>query len=111
MNVKKAILSLAAVIISGALFSGNAFAAWAACTPEQIGPYGDIVRVRVVACNYNPAGTKDGWMTLSSTGTDQMMATILTAMSLRKPIAVEYGVQGTDSEGYNIASAIIYNNK
>ncbi|MDW7773269.1 MAG: hypothetical protein SCH71_10305 [Desulfobulbaceae bacterium] len=111
MKLKKAIVALAGLAISCTLFSSNAFAAWAACTPLQIGPAGDIVRLQVGGCNLNPAGTKNGWMTLSANGTDQMMATILTAMSLNKPIAVEYGVAGTDAQGYNIASSIIFNNQ
>lgn len=111
MNLKKVIFALTGVAMSCALFAGNAFAAttWAACTPQQIGPYGDFVRIRVINCNINPAGAKNGWMTLSQTGTDQMMATILTAMSLGKGVAI--GFDGsTDAEGYNYAVAVIFKN-
>ncbi|MDY0350318.1 MAG: hypothetical protein RBR09_03605 [Desulfobulbaceae bacterium] len=111
MKAKKMTFALAGLLTAGALLAGNAFADWAACTPKQIGPYGSFVRLQVVNCNIVPYGTKNGWMTLSSTGTDQMMATILTAMSLKKPIAVEFGVAGTDAQGYNIASAVIFNNQ
>lgn len=113
MKLKKLAITCVGVAFSLTLFAGNSFAAkqWAACDAQQIGPYGDIVRVKVINCNKNPAGTKKGWMTLSSKGTDQMMATILTAMSLDKPIAVEYDDTNsvTDSQGHNIASAIILN--
>ncbi|MDY0352283.1 MAG: hypothetical protein RBR09_13595 [Desulfobulbaceae bacterium] len=111
MTLKKITLAAACLVMSCAFFSSNAFAAWAACTPKQIGPYGSFVRLQVINCNVNPAGSKSGWMTLSNTGTDQMMATILTAMSLKKPISIEYGVAGTDAQGYNIASAVIFNNQ
>ena len=111
MNAKKMTFALAGLLIAGAFLAGNAFADWAACTPKQIGPYGSFVRLQVINCNVNPAGAKNGWMPLSNTGTDQMMATILTAMSLKKPIAIEYGVAGTDAQGYHIASAVIFNNQ
>ena len=109
--MKKLIFALAAVTISGVLLAGNSFAAttWAACTPAQIGPYGTMVRLKVAGCNVDPSAGKT-WLTLSQTGTDQMMATILTAMSLNKPIAV--GFDGTkDAEGYNYATAVIFNNQ
>jgi len=112
MTLKKITLAAACLVMSCAFFSSNAFAAdWAACTPKQIGPYGSFVRLQVINCNVNPAGSKSGWMTLSNTGTDQMMATILTAMSLKKPIAVEFTNGITDAQGYNIASAVIFNNQ
>jgi len=111
MTLKKITLAAVCLVMSCAFFSSNAFATWAVCIPTQIGPYGTMVRLQVKNCNENPAGTKNGWMTLSSTGTDQMMATILTAMSLKKPIAVEFGVAGTDAQGYNIASAVLFNSQ
>lgn len=80
---------------------------WAACTPDQIGPYGSFVRIRVVNCNINPAGSKNGWMTLGSIGTDRMMRTILAAMSAGKGVAVSFD-GSTDAGGYNIASAVLY---
>lgn len=80
---------------------------WAACTPEQVGPYGTFVRVRVVNCNVNPAGTKNGWMTLIPAATDNMLETILAAMDANKGIAVAFD-GSTDSEGYNYVKALIY---
>mgnify|MGYP007006685641 CR=1 FL=1 len=112
--MKKIIFALAGVVMSCALLAGNSFAAtqWAACTPAQIGPYGAIVRVQLTGCNINPAGAMGGWMTLSTTGTDQMMATILTAMSLNKAVAIAFDDAGAtvDAEGYNFATALILNN-
>ncbi len=109
MKLKKLISVFAGIALAGILFSGNAVATdWAACTPAQIGPKGDIVRIQLTKCNKNPAGNKGGWMTLQKTGSDQMMAVILTAMSLNKPIAVEFGT-GTDSSGYNWAYSVILN--
>ena len=111
MKFKKVATTIAAVAISFSLFTGSSFAddQWAACTPAQIGPYGSEVRVKVTGCNIDPAaGLK--WMTLSSEGTDQMMAAILTAMSMGKPIAVAF--DGTKSaKGYNIANAVIFSNE
>lgn len=80
---------------------------WAACTPEQVGPTGNIVRVRVINCNINPAGTKNGWMTLSPIGTDRMLDTILEAMNANRGIAIAFDGT-TDSGGYNYATALIY---
>ena len=111
MTLKKITLAAVCLVMSCAFFSSNAFADWAACTPEQIGPYGSLVRMRVTNCNINPADTRNGWMTLNSTGTDQMMATILTAMSLKKPISIEFDNTFKDAQGYNIAKAIIFINK
>lgn len=111
MNMKKVVFALAGVVMSCALLAGNSMAAtsWSACTPAQIGPYGTMVRVQLVNCNINPAGEMAGWMTLSTTGTDQAMATLLTAMSLQKPVAI--GFDGTtDAEGYNIVTSLILNN-
>lgn len=109
MKLKKLLSVLAGMALVGTLFSGSAFATdWAVCTPAQIGPKGDIVRIQLTKCNINPAGTKKGWMTLQKAGSDQMMAVILTAMSLNKPIGVEFGT-GTDSGGYNWAYSVILN--
>jgi hypothetical protein len=110
MKLKKLVLALTGIALSFTLFAGTSFAAWAACTPKQLGPYSSIVRLQVTNCNVNPAGAKNGWVTLKSDQEDQMMATILTAMSLGKAVAVEYGVEGTDSAGYNIVSGVILNN-
>ena len=108
MKLKKITFAFVVVALSCALFAGNAFAAWAACTPKAIGPYGSDVRLQVTECNVDPSSGL-GWIQLSSTGTDQMMATILTAMSLQKPIAVQFdGSKG--GSGYNIATAIIFTN-
>ncbi len=80
---------------------------WVACTPEQIGPYADSVRIRVVNCNENPAGQKNGWLTLRPKNADKMMDVILAAMAANKGIAI--GFNGTtDSEGYNYAISVIY---
>jgi len=80
---------------------------WAACTPEQVGPYGTFVRVRVVNCNVNPAGAKNGWMTLLPGATNNMLETILAAMDANRGIAVAFD-GSTDAEGYNYATALIY---
>lgn len=112
MKLKKLALTLVGISMSCALLAGNSIAAetWSACTPAQIGPKGSIVRLQVTGCNIDPSGGKNGWMTLSTTGTDQMMATILTAMSLNKPIAIAFDGT-TDAEGYNYATSIVFNNQ
>ncbi|MFA5719389.1 MAG: hypothetical protein WC952_16900 [Desulfobulbaceae bacterium] len=113
--MKKIIL---AVICFSALALGMQAGAqeltWSACTPAQIGPYGDIVRVQVVGCNVDPSGKKSGWMTLAPDNIDavnQMMAVILTAMTVNKPVAIGFVSGSTDMEGYNIVHALIFNNK
>lgn len=106
MNVKKVMFALAGVVMSCALLAGNSFAAtatWAACTPTQVGHQDGFVRVGVSGCNIDPTGGL-GYMTLSDAGVDQMMATILTAISLDKPIAI--GADGTSSNGYKVATAV-----
>jgi hypothetical protein len=106
MNMKKIVLALAGVVMSCTLFAGNSFATWAACTPAQVGPYGSFVRIQLTGCNVDPSAGKSGYMTLSTTGTDQQMAVILTAISLAKPVAIQF--DGTkDAEGYNYATAVI----
>ena len=55
---------------------------WKGCTPLLVGPSNGDVMVKL-SC-----GTESGWAILSTTGTDQMMASILTAMSLSKPVSV-----------------------
>jgi len=87
---------------------------WSACTPMQLGPYGDIVRIQVTNCNIDPSDNKNGWITLNPGNIDavnQMMATILTAMTMKKPIAVAFDNEVKDTEGYNIISALIFNAK
>ncbi|MDW7773946.1 MAG: putative metal-binding motif-containing protein [Desulfobulbaceae bacterium] len=80
---------------------------WAACTPKQVGPLGDVVRIRVNNCNIEPSGTKNGWMTLSPAGQDQMLKTVLAAMKAGRGIAI--GFDGsTDAGGYNYAIGVIY---
>ncbi|MBU0946533.1 MAG: hypothetical protein KJ804_20585 [Proteobacteria bacterium] len=111
MKLRKLAYTLVGIAMSCTLFAGNSFAAetWAACTPAKIGPKGAIVRIQVTGCNIDPSAGNSGWMTLNTTGTDQMMATILTAMSLTKPVAIAF--DGTkDAEGYNYATAVIFNN-
>ena len=111
MKFKKVATTIAAVAISFPLFTGSSFAddQWAACTPAQIGPYGSEVRLKVTGCNIDPtAGLQ--WMALNSVGTDQMMAAILTAMSMGKPIGIAF--DGTRSTtGYNLANAVIFSNE
>jgi hypothetical protein len=47
-----------------------------------------------------------GWVTLSATGTDQMMATMLTAMSLNKQVTVQTDVD-SKADGYLLLNALI----
>lgn len=94
------------VALSLVLFSGNSFAetkAWAACTPKQVGHQDGFVRVKLLNCNINITSGLN-YMTLKAGGEDQMMATILTAISLAQPVAV--GTDWGKSNGYNIATAV-----
>ncbi len=118
MKTKKLLIGVAGVALSFSIFASSSFAAitWYACTPGKIGPFGDKVRLYTTNCKNEAGNTadassgKNGWLTLNTTGTDQQMATILTAMSLTKPIGV--GVDGSkDSEGYNYAASIMFNNQ
>ena len=107
--MKKVMTILSAVGFTLTLMAGNSFAAWSACTPAAIGPKGDIVRVKVTGCSpADPSGGKL-WLTLNATGTDQQMATILTAMSLNKPISVQT-LGNKDAENYFISNSIIFVN-
>jgi hypothetical protein len=108
MNMKKIVFALAGVVMSCALLAGNSLAAdsWAVCTPSQVGPSGTSVFIQLTGCNIDPSAGMSGYMTLSTEGSDQMMAVVLTAISLAKPVAVSW--DGTKSaEGYNIAKALI----
>jgi len=80
---------------------------WVACTPEQIGPHEDRVRLRVVNCNENPAGNKNGWMTLRPANDDKMLDVILAAMDANREIAIAFDGT-TDPEGYNFVISVIY---
>ena len=109
--MKKAIHFFVAMAVCFVMMTGVSFAAdtWSACTAKSIGPSGDVVRLGVVSCNQAPLGgiVSDGvtYLNLSTTGTDQMMAAVLTAMSLDLPVAVM--TNGTTSGGYGVASAIL----
>ena len=106
MKIKKIGSILVGVALSLVLFSGNSFAetkAWAACTPKQVGHQDGYVRVKLLNCNKNITGGLN-YMTLKAAGEDQMMATILTAISLTQPVAV--GTDWSKSNGYNVATAV-----
>ena len=110
--MKKTLRFVTAVTVCFLLMAGVSFAedTWSACTPKSIGPYGDVVRVGLDNCNVAPQKgvVADGvtYMDLSTTGTDQMMAVILTAMSLGQPVAVM--TDGTTySDGYGVISAVL----
>jgi hypothetical protein len=116
MNVKKILTIVSAAAISCALVAGTSFAAsaWSVCTPKKIGPQvdgsgTDIVRIKVIGCNSDPTdGT--GFLTLKAASADQQMATVLTAMSLGKTIAVQYDNAQKDAENYNYALGVILTN-
>lgn len=105
--MKKIIFAVTGVIMSCALLAGNSFAApvWTKCDAAQVGPFGSVVRVQLTGCTL-PGDTLGGWVTLSSTGTDQMMATMLTAMSLNKQVTVQTDVDSKAS-GYLLLNALI----
>ena len=93
--MKKKFMAVAlGVIIGIAGFSATASAVdfadgWMGCTPLVIGPANGDVNVKL-SCT-DAAGTAYyGWAMMSTTGTDQMMATFLTAQSLSKPVSVMF---------------------
>lgn len=104
--MKKVIFALAGIVMSCALLAGNAFAvtSWTKCDATQIGPLGTIVRVQLTGCTI-PGDTQGGWVTLSSSNTDQAMAVMLTAMSLNKPVTV--ATDSTVLDGYIVLNALI----
>ena len=106
MNLKKITFALIGLSMT-VLFASASFAqTWGVCTPKKIGPYGSFVRLQATNCN---VASMNGWLTLSATGTDQMMAAILTAMSLNKTVAI--AVDGTvDAESIPYATAVIFTN-
>jgi hypothetical protein len=95
-----------AVAKGGSGNNGNGIT-WAACTPDQIGPYDEMIRIRVINCNTNPAGTRNGWMTLNPKKEERMMDAILAAMAANKGVAIGFN-GSTDPEGYNYAISVIY---
>lgn len=106
MKLKKLALIIASIGLSCTLFAGNSFAAtttWAACTPKQVGHQDGFVRIKLASCNVNITNSLN-YMTLASAGEDQMMATVLTAISLGQPVAV--GSDGTSKNGYRVATAV-----
>lgn len=106
MKVKKLGAIIAGVALSLVLFSGYSFAetkAWAACTPKKVGHQDGFVRVKLDQCNMNITSGL-GFMTLKASGEDQMMATILTAISLKQPVSI--GTDWTKASGYNVATAV-----
>lgn len=106
MKVKKLGAIIAGIALSLVLFSGYSFAetkAWAACTPQKVGHQDGFVRVKLTECNMNITSGL-GFMTLAAGGEDQMMATILTAMSLKQAVSV--GTDWKKANGYNVATAV-----
>ena len=82
---------------------------WKGCTPLVIGPANGDVMVKL-SCT----GGESGWAMLSTTGTDQMMASILTAMSLGKSISVWISGTATETGGtfeYSVAKGIQLSNE
>lgn len=105
--MKKLIFAVTGVVMSCALLAGSSFAAdtWTKCDAAQIGPFGSVVRVQLTNCAL-PDDAMGGWVTLSATGTDQMMATMLTAMSLDKQVTVQTDVD-SKADGYLLLNALI----
>lgn len=64
---------------------------WKGCTPLLVGPSNGDVMVKL-SC-----ASESGWAILSTTGTDQMMASILTAMSLNKPVSVLFNGRAAEN--------------
>jgi len=109
--MKKLTTIFSAIVVCLTLMAGVSFAAdtWSACTPKSIGPDGNVVRVGLTGCNVAPLGAVNTsgtlYLSLGTTGTDQMMAAILTAMSLDLPIAIK--TDGTMDSGYGVAKAVL----
>lgn len=110
MKMKKLLGVIGATAASVMMLAGVSLAAddWHICTPAQIGPAGDKVTIQVMDCTNGDPGNALHWVALSDTGTDRMMATVLTAMSLGKKIAIN--MSGASSDGYPVVEAVIFNN-
>ena len=111
-SMKKIVMATIISVATLTMFVGTASAAWFACSPEQIGPKGSIVRGLFINCT-NELGApatvgknNNGWCTLNTTaGTDQQLAVILTAISLGSNVSIEI-LSRTDPNGYPIVESI-----
>ncbi len=103
MKIHFTLFLVVGIILSCTLFAGNSFATWANCKVAKAGYYGPAStnRVRLINCNVDPSNGKNGWVSLNSKGSYEMLAAALTAVSLEHSVGVEFN--GTkDSQGYNI---------
>ncbi len=106
--MKKVLCALAGMALTCSVFVGSASAlTWAICTTTQIGPNASTgyVLLQVKGCNATITADPKGFMHLDPSVADQQMATILTAMSLGKPVSI--GTDGTKSSaGKDLVKAI-----
>ncbi len=113
MKMKKVLGVIGVAAASLMMMAGVSLAGWNTCTPAQIGPAGDVVAIQLLNCvDLNGAsspGNADHWVALSANGTDRMMATVLTAMSLGKKVSVD--VTTEMSGDFPVVRAVIFDNK
>lgn len=118
MKLKNILFGALGVAFTCSLFVGSASAAqdFAICTPTKIGPNAltGTVLVQLQNClnSKDPSnGDANDICTLSTTSTDQMMASILTAMSLSKPVTVGFDTSVTNpSTGKVVINMVTFNN-
>ncbi len=113
--MKKIAAAVAGIAVSCTLLAGTSFAAsqWSRCTVVKAGPWGDLVRLQVKKCTKGDISDgKGGWMTVAAgAGTDRMLASALTALSLENSVAIYYDKAMKDSSGYVIAQAVMTTSK
>jgi hypothetical protein len=96
--VALAVLSLSATAKAADFVDG-----WVGCTPVVVGPNNGDVMVKLASCGDG----RSGWAMLSTTGTDQMMASFLTAMSLGKPVSVNMSGTAVETGGSFAYSKVV----
>ena len=79
---------------------------WFGCSANAVGPNSGKVFVQLTACT-GPSGAEDvGWVVLSDTSTDQMLATFLTAMSLGRSVSVNIAGTWTDTSNFTYSQVV-----
>ena len=78
-----------------------------ACNASIVGPNAGRVYVNLAGCT-NEAGapTAVGWVVLSQTAEDQMLATFLTAISLTKPVVANVSGTWVDPSGFTYSEVV-----
>ncbi len=96
-----AVVFVLAMLISTSAFAVDFSDGWTGCTPMTIGPNNGDVMVKLNCTS------QSGWARLSTAGTDQMLATFLTAMSLGKSVSVNFSGTVTETGGTFLYSRVV----